>query len=52
LLHEGPSAYSNVTVLPNGNLGCFYEAGYAKPYEGIVFGEVSMDSLRAKGTNK
>jgi sialidase-1 len=45
VLYQGPSAYSNVTVLPNGNLGCFYEAGYAKAYEGIVFEEVSMNSL-------
>ena len=28
LLYAGPSAYSNLTVLPNKNLACLYEAGY------------------------
>ena len=37
VFYSGPSAYSNVTVLPDGNIGCLYEAGYNKPYEGIVF---------------
>ena len=40
LLHEGPAAYSNLVVLPNGNLACLYEAGYKSPYEGIVFEEM------------
>ena len=39
-LYEGPSAYSCLTVLPNGNIGCLYEAGVQKPYEGIVWTEV------------
>ncbi|MES2371477.1 MAG: sialidase family protein [Bacteroidota bacterium] len=43
LLYNGPSAYSNMIFLPNGNLGCFYEAGYAKPYEGIVFEDWQID---------
>ncbi len=42
LIYEGPSAYSNLTVLANKNLACFYEGGYAKPYEGIVFEEILM----------
>ena len=46
LLYKGPSAYSNVVVLPNGNIGCLYEAGYAKAYEGIVFEEVPVESLQ------
>lgn len=46
-LHAGPSAYSCLTVLPNGNIGCFYEFGLERgdSDESIVFEEVSMDSL-------
>lgn len=40
VLYTGPSAYSNLVVLPNGNLGCLYEAGIKSPYEGIVFDEI------------
>ena len=45
VLHAGPSAYSCLTVLPNGNIGCFYEAGLQKPYEGIVYEEISIDDI-------
>lgn len=47
LIYEGPSAYSCLTVLPNGNLGLFYEAGYQKPYEGIVFAEINPGDINA-----
>ncbi len=42
VVYEGPSAYSNLVVLPNGNLACLFEAGVASPYEGIVFKELSF----------
>jgi sialidase-1 len=42
VLHEGPGAYSDLTHLHNGNLGCLFEAGSSSPYEGIVFLEVSL----------
>ena len=45
LLHAGPSAYSNLVQLPNGNLGCLYEAGNKNPYEGIVFEEIALGSF-------
>ena len=45
VLHPGPSAYSDMTVLPNGNTGCFYEAGYVSPYQGIVYREVTLAEL-------
>lgn len=48
LLYSGPSAYSCMTVLPNGNLGCFYEAGLQKPYDGIVFEEVRLEDINTK----
>jgi sialidase-1 len=42
VLHEGPSAYSNLVILPNSNLACFYEAGIKSAYEGIVFQELNF----------
>jgi sialidase-1 len=33
-LFFGVAAYSDLTLLANGNLGCFYEAGINGPYEG------------------
>ena len=45
-VHEGPTAYSCLTVLPNGNLGFFYEAGYQRPYEGIIFEEISWEDFK------
>jgi sialidase-1 len=45
ILYTGPTAYSSMTVLPNGNLGCFYEAGLQRPYEGIVYEEIRLEAL-------
>ncbi len=45
VLHAGPSAYCDITRLPNGNIGCFYEAGTANPYEGIIYREISLKQL-------
>ncbi|MFC2125082.1 exo-alpha-sialidase [Bacteroidota bacterium] len=42
VLHAGPSAYSDLTVLQNGNVACFYEAGSEQPYQGIVYQEISL----------
>ncbi len=44
-LHEGPSAYSCLAVLPNGDVGCLYEKGKAHPYESIVLARFSIDWL-------
>lgn len=45
LVYAGPSAYSCLTVLPNGNPAIFYEAGYQRPYEGIVFEELMVEDF-------
>ena len=45
LLHEGPSAYSDITKLRNGNIGCLFEAGENSPYEGIVYREVDVRDI-------
>jgi len=44
-LYPGPAAYSEVIKLPDGAIGCFYEAGYERPYEGIVFETIKLTDL-------
>ncbi|MEN8229510.1 MAG: sialidase family protein [Bacteroidota bacterium] len=51
VLHEGPSAYSDLTRLSNGNLGCLYEAGNSTPYQGIVFQEIPWQQLEKAALN-
>lgn len=46
VLHEGPAAYSNLIILKNGNLACFYEAGYKSANEGIVFQELNFSDFK------
>lgn len=36
-LNAGPSAYSCLTVLPSGEIGCLYERGDKNPYQTITF---------------
>jgi sialidase-1 len=43
VLHEGPSAYSSLEVLPDGRIACLYEAGLRHPYELIVFAAFELD---------
>ena len=45
LLHAGPAAYSCLTRLPNGDVGCLYEAGAKHPYETIVFASLRLEWL-------
>jgi len=44
-LYAGPSAYSGMTLLPNGNIGCLYEAGTKNPYETIIFEKLVAKEL-------
>lgn len=46
VLHAGPSAYSDLAVLPQGDIACLYEAGLTRPYEAITFARFSLASLR------
>ena len=46
LVHEGPSAYSNLAILPNGNLACYYEGGQKSAYERILFKELYFEAFR------
>ncbi len=45
LLHEGPSAYSSLAVLPDATIGCLYERGRTQLYEDITFARFNMDWL-------
>lgn len=45
VLFSGPSAYSDLTRLPNENIGCLFEAGENNPYQGIVFQEVNLTEI-------
>lgn len=45
VLHTGPAAYSCLTVLPNGEIGCLYERGEKTPYECIAFARFDRRSL-------
>lgn len=46
-LHPGPSAYSDLVLLPDGALGCLYERGQESAYEQIVLDRVAPESLLA-----
>lgn len=45
-LYPGPSAYSDLAVLPNKKVACLYERGRDNPYEEIV-----LTSIKLKDTN-
>ncbi|HOX39251.1 MAG TPA: sialidase family protein [Candidatus Brocadiia bacterium] len=45
-LHEGPTAYSCLTRLPDGSVGCLYEAGVESPYETITFARFPLDWIK------
>jgi hypothetical protein len=45
LLWPGPAAYSCLVVLPDGDMGCLFEAGDEHPYERIIFAMFSREWL-------
>jgi sialidase-1 len=47
LLYAGPSAYSDLATLGNGNIACLFEAGVDNIAESIVFTQTALDSLKA-----
>ncbi len=42
VLHGGPSAYSDLVVLQDGQIGCLYERGAESPYEMIFFQKMDL----------
>ena len=47
LLHAGPSAYSDLAVLPDGSIACLYEAGEQNPYERIMLARFGIEAIGA-----
>ena len=45
VLFDGPSAYSDLVVLPDGTIGCLYERGERRPYEKITFARLTLGWL-------
>ena len=45
LIHAGPTAYSCMSLLPQGGIGILYERGSTNSYEGISFAPVPLQSL-------
>ena len=45
VLHAGPSAYSDLAVLGNGQIACLFEAGLTNAYESIVLSRFALNSL-------
>ncbi len=42
VVHSGPTAYSCLTLLPEGGIGLLYERGIRHPYEGITFASIPL----------
>lgn len=47
-LHAGPAAYSCLTLLPDGSIGCLYERGQKDAYETITWARFSLAWIRGK----
>lgn len=47
VLHAGPAAYSCLSVLADGSIGCLHERGERHPYEEIAFARFSLAWLMA-----
>jgi len=45
VLHDGPSAYSSLVVLPDRSIGLLFERGDRSPYERITFARVTLEWL-------
>ncbi len=47
-LHSGPAAYSCLVQLPDGTIGCLYEAGERNAYETISFARFPLQWIQAE----
>lgn len=48
VIHPGPSGYSALAVMPNGDIACLFEGGEKGPYEAINFTAVALADLKKK----
>lgn len=46
-LHPGPAAYSDLAILPGGQIACLYEAGAKSPYETITVAVFDLSWLES-----
>ncbi len=46
VIHEGPAAYSDLTLLPDGHIACLYEAGEQDAYDGIFLTVLSAEEIQ------
>ncbi len=51
ILHEGPAAYSCLTILQDMSIACFYERGEENPYEKITFAKFNLEWLTNRKDN-
>jgi len=49
MLHQGPAAYSCLCGLPDGSIGCLYEAGEEAGYERLTFARFTREWLEPGG---
>ena len=47
VVYGGPAAYSDLTVLPDGAVGCLFERGTKSPYEAVAFARIPLEWLTA-----
>lgn len=47
VLHAGPSAYSDLAVLPDGTICCLFEQGDRSPYERLVLARFGLGWIEA-----
>ena len=46
LIHEGPSAYSNLIQLNSSEIACLFEGGDNSPYEGIAYKKINLRTIK------
>lgn len=45
-VYEGPSAYSDLVMITNDQIGILYEAGKSSPYTGIAFKKIPVNKIQ------
>jgi sialidase-1 len=51
-LYQGPAAYSSLTILKDGAIGCLYERGEQAPYEKLTFARFNIEWVTATGGSR